>query len=627
MTANASGPPFVSSRFDNSILDRIFPADKFGRTDYILATLLIAFCFLFFFQGDLPLVGSCSLNYLFGNPLDFYENCVRLHADWVGSCPYPPSTYVLFSVWLLPFKWLGVLTGPESFPIYLTYWLKSLTTIFYFATALVFRRILLEYSSNPAWANYATVAWLVMPLGVFSQFIFSQCDIFYVLLTSSGVLMFARRRLYAASAFFGIAITFKYFPAFVFLPLLLFSEKNLSRLVANGLIFLAPTVLINIVYHTSTAYALTVNNYGEVSRVYSAVVAVGGWQIYLMFSAFMTLCGIAYVITPTEDRRLSLVAYFWLVGSILPFLFIVWHPQWLIFVTPAIVLSSMLSRTPERFMLLDLVGMFLFVAVCSIAFPTIVDAAMFRGELLGIHFEHGFLMRRLFDWFSGHSRGVFLSAFSGYLLVQLLLKGGHLFIKADMRNGIPQDNQFGNLRIYFYAGLLIFLIPASIALFEDRARNEFFVTNLASFNSSQLLGAPRLEQIFVAQERVIKRVFLFLVTSSGKREFEGTFDSRDASLELVDLRENVLASTKMPSASFGESGWQQEFVLPPAHLVKGHVYKIRLVTPPAVENQLRWFGSTKDNYPEGYAIVDGVKQDFDLTFRIGFARSSSAHAQ
>lgn len=605
---------------------RLFPAERHGRADCILGIATITFCFVFFFQADLPLIGSCSLSYLFGEPLDFYENSSRVHAGNAASCAYPPSAYVLFSLWLLPFKLLGVLTGPERFPIYLTYWLKLLTTICYVATALAFRKILAEYSPNNAWIKHATLAWVAMPLGVFSQLIFSQIDIFYVFPVLLGVLMFTRKRLFAASAFFGIAMTFKYFPAFVFLPLLLFHEKSVAKLLTHGAVFLTPTILINLAYHASAAYAAAVNGYFVVDRIYSALFDVGGWHIYLLFTALTVLCGIAYVTTPTERTRLPRTAYFWLVGSVFPFLFIVWHPQWLLSTTPAIALSSALSKTGERFMLLDLAGMLAFVAVCAIAFPFNVDAAMFRGALLGMPIDNGFLMRRLFDWFSGHSLGVFVSAFSGYLLLQLILKRKQLFVEADLTGAIPSTNRYDSLRVYFYAGLLTFLVPAGIALFKDKARGEIFMGNQADIDSfARLLSAPQQDQTFIARGHVVNRVFLPLISSLDKSETGSPLGRGDAFVEIVDSNGNVLEGSKMPVTTAGDSIWQ-EFAFAPIRLVENATYRIRLTTWGDYTSHLHWFASTVDTYPEGHAIVDGIEQQFDFAFKVGFSGPSSTRA-
>jgi hypothetical protein len=588
----------------------MFAADRLGRADYVIGCVTFAACFIFFFYNDLTLIGSCALNYLFGRPLEFYENCARTHAA-IGAiaCPYLPPTYVVFALWLYPLKLLGLLSEPPTFPLYLTYWLKALTTIVYSASAFVFYRIAREYFANKEWAKYAAAAWLTMPLAVFSQLIFSQCDIFYVFLTLLGVLMFLRGRLLA---YFGIAITFKYFPAFVFLPLLLLLEKRVSRIAINALVFAAPVVIVNLLYHQSAAFQATVNNYVEVDRVYSAVFNVGGWHIYFLFALFMILCGTAYFTEATKERTPRLVAWFWLVSSILPFPFILWFAQWMIFIVPAVVLTSMLCRQSAAFMLLDLVGMFLFIATVSLAFPINVDTVMFRDELFGLELQYSFVMASLFEWFGGHSLGVFLSGFCGYLALQLVLKYRELLGPVSTEK--PASVDYGNVRRYVFIGLATFVLPACVAIYKDQARDEFFIgAGYAAKLYGELVANRRFEQTFVAKGSTLKRVDVFLTTFS--RTNKG-----DITMEVLGAAGTKVAQVSRPAAEIQESAWE-EFSFPPTALKKGGQYTIRLTSINAAPgNAIGWWASPRDSFTDGRAIVDGTPMESDFAFRIGFAR-------
>ena len=105
-------------------------------------------CFGLFFHDDMWITGHDSLNYLFGNPLSFYENRKKLHGETMVSTPYPPSIYVIFAIWLYPMKLLGWMRSVDDFSQYWIYWLKTLTTIVYAASAAVVYRVSLEYSPH-----------------------------------------------------------------------------------------------------------------------------------------------------------------------------------------------------------------------------------------------------------------------------------------------------------------------------------------------------------------------------------------------------------------------------------------------------------------------------------------------
>lgn len=462
-------------------MEHLFPADRLGRADCVLGGATLVACFFLFLQSDLQMIGFCSLSYLSGDPLDFYENAARA-TDAVGFptvCGFPPGIYAIFALWLYPLEALGFAFDAEAFPTFQTYlanlgrlpsfqtyWLKILTTAAYIASGVVFYRIARVYWNDDEWAKYATAAWMAMPLAVFSQFIFSQADIFYVLLTLLGILMFLKGRLYLGALYFGLSITFKYFPAFVFLPLLLLFEKRVSRIALSGLIFLVPMALIELAYHRSAQYVALVHNFVEVERVYRVAMDVDFWKIYVLFATFTVLCGVAYFTEQKGGAQLRAAAYIWLVAAIIPFLFIFWHPQWLMFAAPAIALTSVLSRRFGTHATLDLFGMFLFIVGMSLAFPRNIDAAMFREEWLGISVDYSFTMAQLFDWFGDRSAGVFLSGFTGYLILQMVLKFKH--VVGDGSIDAPADNlNYGHVRRYFYYGLLTFVLPASVAMFLD----------------------------------------------------------------------------------------------------------------------------------------------------------------
>ena len=95
----------------------LFPTDRLSRLDYILAGAVLICCFFLFFHRDLWRIGWATLNYLYGQPLHFYDNskCIMVAGRHdVPATAYPPTVYVLFAGWLAPFGVAGALTGPET---------------------------------------------------------------------------------------------------------------------------------------------------------------------------------------------------------------------------------------------------------------------------------------------------------------------------------------------------------------------------------------------------------------------------------------------------------------------------------------------------------------------------------
>lgn len=592
---------------------KIFPRDRLSRADYVFSFILVTICYALFFHRDMWGVGWDSLNYLFGSPWEFYDNCKRIRGEGqtMRGTPYPPTIYVFFALWLSPFKLFGAITDPLALPLHYTYWLKALTTLVYAASGVVFYRVALEFSPNRQWAKYATAAWLTAPLALFSQLIFSQYDIFYVLLALAGFFLFLRDRLFLASLCFGLAITFKYFPALAYLPLLLFFEKRLGRLAVNVLIFIVPMLLVELMYGQSAAYVEGVKNHFAVDRVYAAFVKWDFIKIYLLFASFSILCGLAYFMDLTGEARTRTAAYLWLVASILPFLFIFWHPQWVISCAPAVTLTSVLSTKRAKFMLLDLVGMGLFVATVSLIFQHNVDADMFRSGWLGLEFGDSYLMAELFSWFGRHSVGVFLSGFWGYLVLQIVLKYELLLSGSTTP---PQNVDYGEVRQRLYIGMLIFLLPAWIVIYIDLMRGESVVSNMKmDRNLGELWGSRAFEQTFVASGKAMTRVSIFV----------STFDRQntgDVALEIFDADGKSLAYVEKSVVPFQDYGWE-DFTFDPVSLEVNGRYKMSLTARAAAAgNAITWWAAADNSYKDGAAIVDGSTTELDFAFRISFTK-------
>jgi len=615
---NSSRRGFVLTKLTQTF-EKLFPSGRLARADYVLASGFLTACFVLFFHDDIWGAGWDSLNYIFGHPLDFYENCKRIRGGgqtMVGT-PYPPTIYLIFALWLYPLKLVGLLTGPETFPHYLTYWLKVLTSLAYLGSGPVFYRISLEYSRDRESAKYAAATWLVMPLALFSEIIFSQYDIFYVILTLAGFLMFLRRRLAAASFYFGLAITFKYFPAIVFLPLLLFYEKRIYRISFCCLIFLAPTLLIDFMYGHSPAFIEGVLHHSAIDRIYAATIDggfMGYWAVYTLPASIAVLCGISYFAEPSDESHTRTAAFIWLVFSVLPFLLIVWHPQWVMFFAAPIALSSMLTKQREKFLLLDIVGMFLFVATVSLIFRDNVDAAMFQGATFGLHFENAYLMAQMFELFGARSLNVFYSGFFAYLVLQLVLKFRPLIREKSV---ITLDAiNYGNVRRSLYVGLLIFVVPVSFAIYKDVVSHLHVVQNqdyIEVDDFGGLSGSKPFEQTFVAEGHAIEQLSVAMKTSV---HAIGT----SFLVEILDANGFKIAQSKQ-TVTTGSQGLNYDIRFDSVPVVKDRQYKIRLTSPGySHESEITWVASSTKSYKGGQAFVDGASKNTDFLFRIVFAK-------
>jgi len=273
----------------------------------------------------------------------------------------------------------------------------------------------------------------------------------------------------------------------------------------------------------------------------------------------------------------------------------------------------MLDHDFKKWLLLDIAGMFLFVATVSLTFIDNIDAAMLQGQLIGLDFHNGYLMADIFEWFGSHSLNVFYSGFLAYLVLQIVLKYKLLSGRALTVSG-SDSIDYGPIRQRFYVGLLTFLLPASFAIYKDASGDMSSITNFViGQNYGPLFGLRTFEQSFVAVGSGLDRVGVFLEKSSG-------LTSTTIHLEIVDERGRTLAEANEKLPGMIETAWHN-FTLKPVLLSRNSSYIIRLTSPKSASGSgITWIASSRDSYKDGEAIVDGVRKDSDFSFRIRFVK-------
>jgi hypothetical protein len=593
----------------SDMLESLFPRWRLSGADWVLAAVSLGVCFVLFYHGDLYVTGFSALNYLYGSPLAFYENSKVFVGDGTSmlGTGYLPPIYVLFALVLFPLKALGVITGPEQFSWEGIYLLKAFLTAVYLISGYVFYRLTGFYSDNQAWRKYATAVFLTSPMVIFTQFIFSQIEIIYVVLTMVGFCLILKRQVLRAALVFSLAITFKSFPALVFLPLLLLVEKRFLQLAAAALILVLPTLGLQMMYGGSPAFVEGVLNNGAQGRIYVAGVDLGAWRILFFFAAFSVLCGWSYLSTAAPGRLPGRAAYVFLAGSILPLLFVNWHPQWLMFVMPAIVLTSMVDARWEKFLVLDLAGMAFFVAA-TVTFFRNIEHQMLRLPGPGWSETNGRSMELLFAQFGDNSASVYASLLWGYLVLQLVTKArpSPLTDMAREANGMTN----GPLRLRLYGGLALFLVPLGATMLLGRvlpAKNN--LSDAHEVFPGELTADRVFEQTITGTAGELRRVSLLLGTY--QRRNTGTLN-----LELIDDTGAVVAGSRVDASQLRDNAWR-DFSFDGVRLEQGAAYKVRLTSPDSAETDaITWWASRQSRYSGGEARVDGRPFAGDFTLRL-----------
>lgn len=425
-----------------------------------LLSVILALCFFSFNHPDILHTIGCTSAVLNGHIADFYS--VVTAAFTVSN--YLPSTYVVFALWGLPLKLLGffeTVAYPE--PVWLFFWFKILTSLFFAGSAVVLYKICLESFKDRQKAMLACALYVASPVAVFSQFVFGQYDIISIFFMMLGLLYYVRGDLLRFSFWFSISVGFKYFPAFVFFPLLALKEKNIKKLLLYCLVFAAPNLIQISLFLHSPAFVEGVLGFGAAKKALNKGLLF--WPL---------ICAYAYWVNyKTRESRdlyfyakLSLFCFVWI------FFHTPWHPQWLLILTPFIAILLAYAGNMKPLLLVDTLFALAFFSHTFRAFPAAVDTNLFGMGLWGL-LDPAYAAAQNFCKLSSvgiYQLGSQKNLFHVIILCLLFLVFvSRKYISGPASAGETPAPPYALIRLRFYGVMAVFLISAFYAYYKTVA--------------------------------------------------------------------------------------------------------------------------------------------------------------
>lgn len=448
-----------------------------GKPNYLDITfyfLLLIFCYFCFNQPDILHTGGSSFTYLNGHIKDFYE----VNKSLMGGNNYLPSSYIVFAIWNIPIKLLGIVNQATMNVGYVLFWYKLLTTLLLAASAFFMYKIGRTIGLSSANSKLMTIIWISCPILLFSQFIFGQNDIFTIFFVLAGLYYYLKKNVWLFIVFFSISFTFKYFPAFIFIPLLLIVEKNPLKIIGYLALAVLPVAIETLFYIDSPAFIEGVIEFGNAApRLFQAqlIIHPGDIGIYLFIFIWFILCGICYYIKPIKEKGSfnQLTFYICLAVSCILFTLVLWHPQWLLFMTPFLTIATFMSKKIKYFLLLDFLIMIPFIGYTVCLWQMGVDQQMWILGLLGkfnpalTDPEKVFTMAQLFTLGINNIhiiKNTYFTIFSAILMLYVLFQFPTKKNIWEGDNNLVSVQEYWNYaRLRFFGGLAVFIIPAVAA--------------------------------------------------------------------------------------------------------------------------------------------------------------------
>ncbi|WP_426241812.1 hypothetical protein [Nocardioides sp. LHG3406-4] len=173
-----------------------------------------------------------------GRILDFYAYNDGVSPPDTGFHAVPIvygfATFSVIAIWNLPLWLLQEVAGVNVFTSVLALgWMKAINVPFALGCAWLVQRISLRLAPASRWAPWAGFVVLSSGFLVSAVFVMGQFDAIHAFFTMLGLYFLVQGRRRAFVVAFAVALAIKWFPLFVFLPVLLLVEKRPSRILLS----------------------------------------------------------------------------------------------------------------------------------------------------------------------------------------------------------------------------------------------------------------------------------------------------------------------------------------------------------------------------------------------------------
>ena len=235
------------------------------KGEYLFWLLLFIVPFATIMYGDTKAFVHYEINFwgsIFegGGLRNFYEysndmlNYYRANGiDGAYEVIYDFPVYFVLGVWGAPLYLFCQLTGiEETSDMWTMMYGKSIYFVALAVTAFIIYKICIELGNDKIQAKWGSFLFLSSAT-VFAHIgVAGQLDVLGFPFTLLGIYYFIKKSNWKFLLFFGIAVTFKQFPLFIFLPLLLLCEKNILKIAGKLLVVVGFIVLSGLPFPKGT---------------------------------------------------------------------------------------------------------------------------------------------------------------------------------------------------------------------------------------------------------------------------------------------------------------------------------------------------------------------------------------
>lgn len=570
-----------------------------GRgTDKIDAIILFAILGMFFFlfvQTDILVTGNRSF-LMYRDLMDFYDASYKWEQGYGAN--YLPSTFWVFAIWNFPLYIAGFF--PKSVEVYslAIFWYKLLPVIVFFTSSYLLKRVALKIGAGDIKSRICQYVFLMSPIAIYSQFVFSQYDIFTVFFMLLGLLYFLDNRKSKFVAFFGIAITFKYYALVYFLVLLVLKEKRILRIIGYTSAVLLPASFETVFYVKSFAFRQSVFGFSALDTVMTPSFWLGVGNISILFMIVLILFCLAYMHSYSIAWTLCLL-------NGVNFAFFgcnYWNPQWLLISIPFIALAIISSKYGDLLLLVELVfSVALWIRVST--WNGVLDTGLLKNGILRGMLANLPITSSTADVYAGIDilfvNTIFVAA---YFVFFILTMPRYQYKKEKERSGEKNGKLLAYMRMTFCVGILCFLFPMIPSVKDMLAGKIYFLdVDLYGTKPIALNLDDEVRQTFTADGSMIEEISVVVGTY-------GRINDSNLLIQLLNQENEVIYSGQRFCGNVKDNTWCKiiDETIP---VKKGEIYTLVVTTDASDGQNVALYTNVNYAGDERASIYDDGKLD------------------
>lgn len=274
------------------------------------------------FHPDMQVFDMAGQLVASGNILNLYD-----FSSSSGVLNYPPLIYLLHGL----FRFLS--GGLEGLLI-----LKLPYLIFDLLTGF----ILFKLFDDRKKAALAFTLWMFNPVSLYATYMMGQFDIIPAFFIALSIYQVIKGKLEWAALALGFGIAFKISPIFLVIPLIILG-KNIGERLKLLMLALAPYLISVLPFIFSSSFRSTALFANQSSKSLYANIPVSGGESIILFPTFLLF----YYLFIWFNRIKGDIVKLYFIPLLLFFIFTHFHPQWLIWIAPLVILD--LVSSPKNY--------------------------------------------------------------------------------------------------------------------------------------------------------------------------------------------------------------------------------------------------------------------------------------